>query len=656
MALVKFGIRERVLVIALMPSLVLSVIGIGATGYLLRQSEDVKTWSSVLNTSIVQARSMIDTIQQERLLSLKQLSGPRSNNGELAQVRRRLDSLLGQVSTFEAGMANASLDHIDAATKGFASIVARLPEFRQRIDSGSISVGEAYGVYNALVDGVGSGTQIIGKSAPEARVAFEFANSVHALRALEAASRSFALAAVVLNGAELPDLLISEYRNLAGYYRSEVLHLADDLEGVKGADSLVSDPDWLRLVTLEEFIVGASSSEKPAAPPPAQDLVNAWRGDSEVVHDRLLQLWQDQNQFASSAMDDAAQRTSRSSLLAGALILGLAATSLCASFWLANRLTGRLRRLRAETLVLAEEALPATLSTGPAQPIGKELKFGDDEVGAVAAAFNQAHVAAVSATAAENRAREGARAIFLRMAHRSQLIVHRQLRILDAAERQQENPVILETLFELDHLATRERRNAESLVILAGGTPGRRWRHPVPLTDLARSAISEAMDYKRVRIASMPEALVDGRGIADLIHLLAELMDNATHFSPPQSSVEIVGRVVGKGLAIEINDQGIGMAKADLERANELLCHPPDFGVGTQSEELQLGLFIVAQLCVRHGISVRLRESDYGGVRAVVLIPHSLLAAEIDADASSGEHNSIAPVNGAINRELTPSE
>ncbi|MFD4183888.1 ATP-binding protein [Rhodococcus sp. NPDC058514] len=246
----------------------------------------------------------------------------------------------------------------------------------------------------------------------------------------------------------------------------------------------------------------------------------------------------------------------------------------------------------------------------------------------MAKAFNRAHTAAVSAAVAEARTREGVRAVFLNIAHRSQMVVHRQLEVLDEAEQSQEDPAMLETFFRLDHLATRERRNAENLVILGGGEPGRQWRSPVPLVDLVRSAVGESLDYTRVHTRRMPEVFIVGNVVADLIHLLAELVDNATAFSPPQSRVEVSGNVVGKGVAIEITDQGMGMSVEELDRVNEMLRNPPDFGVETLSATSRLGLFIVSQLGARHGISVRLTESEYGGIRVIVLVPNSVVATD----------------------------
>nr|WP_246597753.1 ATP-binding protein [Nocardia tengchongensis] len=299
---------------------------------------------------------------------------------------------------------------------------------------------------------------------------------------------------------------------------------------------------------------------------------------------------------------------------------------------------------------MAEEKLPDTiqrLSRGLPGDIDNgagSLDFGRDEVGEVAEAFNQAYTAAVSAAVTESRTRDGVRAVFMNIAHRSQLITHRQLEILDEAEGRQENPTLLDIFFKLDHLATRERRNAENLVVLAGGQPSRQWRRPVPLLDLVRSAVGESLDYTRVRTTRMPAVSIAGRAVADLIHLVAELVDNATHFSPSPSPVEVTGKFVGKGIVVELNDQGGGMTATDLQRANEMLRNPPDFGVAASTSELRIGLFVVAKLSARHDISVRLTESDHGGVRAIVLIPRTLIAALTPGPPPSNDLEPAQPV------------
>jgi len=203
-------------------------------------------------------------------------------------------------------------------------------------------------------------------------------------------------------------------------------------------------------------------------------------------------------------------------------------------------------------------------------------------------------------------------------------------------ERATNEPSALADLFRLDHLTTRMRRHAEGLIILSGATPGRGWRDPVPVLDVLRAAIAEVEDYVRVDAASDSRDSVVGAAVNDVIHLVAELVENATTFSPPTTRVEIRAAVVGNGFAVEIEDRGLGLAPAELAEINARLASPPEFDLANSD---QLGLFVVGQLAARHGIRVSLRESPYGGTTAIVLMPHSIIVRE-------GETKSRGPASG----------
>ena len=201
-------------------------------------------------------------------------------------------------------------------------------------------------------------------------------------------------------------------------------------------------------------------------------------------------------------------------------------------------------------------------------------------------------------------------------------MLHRQLDLLDQLERETHDPAELEQLFKLDHMTTRMRRHAENLVILAGRSPGRGWRTPVPVVDVVRGAVSEVEDYARVNVASIPEVAVVGRAVGDLIHLLAELVENATMYSPPHTEVQVSGELVPNGLVLEVEDRGLGMTSEAMAQFNAALTSPPTFDPA-QSE--RLGLLVVAQIATRWNLKVTLRPSAYGGVTAVVLIGSELL-------------------------------
>jgi hypothetical protein len=205
--------------------------------------------------------------------------------------------------------------------------------------------------------------------------------------------------------------------------------------------------------------------------------------------------------------------------------------------------------------------------------------------------------------------------------------------VLDEMERRATDPDVLEDLFKMDHLTTRMRRHAEGLIILSGAPPGRSWSAPVKLIDVMRGAVAEVEDYARVTVSTQSRAALAGSAVTDLIHLLAELIENATSLSPPFTQVRVAGETVANGFAIEIEDRGLGMAPQRVQELNERLANPPDINPANTE---QLGLFVVGQLARRHGVRVMLRPSPYGGTTAVVLIPLALIVDDGPAAITSG--------------------
>ena len=247
------------------------------------------------------------------------------------------------------------------------------------------------------------------------------------------------------------------------------------------------------------------------------------------------------------------------------------------------------------------------------------------EIASVAQAFSTVQRTAVEAAVGQADLRKSVNQVFLNLSLRNQSLLHRQLGMLDSMERATNEPSALADLFRLDHLTTRMRRHAEGLIILSGATPGRGWRDPVPVLDVLRAAIAEVEDYVRVNAASDSRDSVVGAAVNDVIHLVAELVENATTFSPPTTRVEIRADVVGNGFAVEIEDRGLGLAPGELADINARLASPPEFDLANSD---QLGLFVVGQLAARHGIRVSLRESPYGGTTAIVLLPHNVIVRE----------------------------
>jgi signal transduction histidine kinase len=268
------------------------------------------------------------------------------------------------------------------------------------------------------------------------------------------------------------------------------------------------------------------------------------------------------------------------------------------------------------------------------------------EVAAAATAIASLRQRAAAATASESGLRDGLRQVFVSLAKRNQSLLQRQLRLIDTLEQKAADPAALADLFALDHLTTRMRRHAESLAILSGAAPGRSWREPVQVIDVIRAAIAEVEDYRRVSVLTAAEDAVVGPAVADMIHLLAELIENATLYSPSGTRVEIRAGRVANGFAIEIDDRGLGIEPDQLREINQQLASPPDFDLADAD---RLGLFVGAKLAAKHGVRVSLRPSPYGGTSAITLLPNGIVAPGVFSQAGlrpDGEPPRARPVAG----------
>ncbi len=286
------------------------------------------------------------------------------------------------------------------------------------------------------------------------------------------------------------------------------------------------------------------------------------------------------------------------------------------------------------TLGLAEDRLPdvvARLNRGEkidVESATPPLDYGDDELGQVAQAFNAAQRTAVHTAVELADTRRGFQKVILGIARQSQNLVNLQLTKLDQLERRHDDPEVLRGLYELDSTASQLRRYEENLVVISGEQPRRSWTEPVALIDILRSAVGEVAEYQRVEVHTEEEVCLAPPAVADVIHLLAELIDNATVYSPAPSPVGVRAAMVAKGLVIEVEDRGLGMSEEDYASLNAQLAVPPQFDVVALADDLRLGMFVIARLATRHGIAVTLRSSPYGGTTAIVLIPHDIVVPE----------------------------
>nr|WP_240929941.1 sensor histidine kinase [Streptomyces coryli] len=509
----------------------------------------------------------------------------------------------------------------------FVKGVGELRGLRERIRDGGVPWREAYDSYTGAVErAFGVSGALSGIQDPElasdARVLVEFA------RAGEMLAREDAL---LIAGQLDKSLGAKEHRQFIG-----AMETRRELEASAVPD-LRSDErgQWQEFADSGAYREVRELEDKVAASPPGRGAGTAVSAaDWDTVFGDVLSSYRDVQTDAATAAAARNDPFTRGVLTGAgaAVVLGLiaVAAALIISVRIGRGLVVELVSLRNTALELARRKLPDAmrrLRAGQEIDVDAEAPVevhGDDEIAQVSEALSTVHRAALTAAVERAELASGISGVFVNLARRSQVLVHRQLALLDSMERRADDPNELEDLFRLDHLTTRMRRHAESLIILSGSAPGRAWRMPVPLQNVVRAAVSEVEDYARIEVRSLPDASVVGAAVADLTHLLAELVENATQFSPPHTKVRIYGEQVGNGYVLEIEDRGLGMGKETLDAANERI---------RQSEALdlfdsdRLGLFVVSRLAARHGIKVSLRASPYGGTTVVVLLPTPLLQA-----------------------------
>jgi signal transduction histidine kinase len=503
-----------------------------------------------------------------------------------------------------------------------------------------------------MLNVIGQGSKRLALVANDAAVAYEQTVSSEMFFIVESVARARALAGYAAQGHTTPQIRARLGALFARYHHQPdpVVASLSDAERAR-FDKLLQSEAWASLTAGDDTLVAGEAPEAVE-----------WARAGVVVTEELAAIYLSHAESTSDLAAEHGRENLLISILAGVAALIITGAVMAAAVRSARRLLSRLKRLQARTDELADRDLPAIVGQAaagehvdPQLPLA-QLDFGSDEIGRVARSFGRAQQVAVSAAVAQAEIRHGLRAVSLNIAHRSQAITHRQLEVLDHIERSEDDPELMEQLFRLDHLATRARRHAENLIILGGEQVGRQWRRPVPLDQVIRGAVSEARHYSRVSVHTVPDLLIEGGVVADVGHLLAELVDNGTAFSPPDTHVQVRASRTGRGLAIEVEDQGLGMDAIQLERWNELLRQPPDFSFMALTGELRLGLFVVAALALKHGVRVTLRESVYGGTQAVAVLPAANILAPGSAAAGepavgrvplSAPAEGSSPVNGA---------
>ncbi|MGN9838642.1 nitrate- and nitrite sensing domain-containing protein [Nonomuraea sp. H19] len=404
--------------------------------------------------------------------------------------------------------------------------------------------------------------------------------------------------------------------------------------GLALSKTLTSRPEYVGVQLTKSRAITLASGRAPGVRI-TDNLISArasreqWFEDNTAVIETFKGIEKDLAAEVNLRSNELRESEIRNAIIAGALILALLLLVLLLTVAIARSMVGPLRRLRTEALEIAGFRLPDVVhqlrvngdaAVSDVQPIEID---GNDEIGEVARAFDQVHRQAVRLAGEEAELRGNISSMFVNLSRRTQTLVERQISLIDGLEKGEQDGTRLADLFKLDHLATRMRRNSENLLVLAGHEATRRRTQPAKLVDVVRAALSEVEGYERVQVRVHRATSVLGSSANDLVHLVAELVENAIQFSPSNSQVTVTSSLIEGGAALlSVSDTGISMTEDELAEANRRLAEPPVVDV---SVSRRMGLFVVGRLALRHGIRVQLRRGEGGGLIAMVLLPPALI-------------------------------
>ncbi len=643
------SIRTRIFLLVLLPILSLIALYGFATFLTARGAVNQSQASTIKSATGEPIGAFLRQIDAERPLALVYLSAPTGSNLAVLQVQQNKTSLvataLGNALNSPGTMNNATPAEKQAIAT-LLTAVKGLPGLRAQVRSQIISKPRALDAYNALVSDAYSALDQAILEQTNSGLVSQGQAFVRMGRAEDLMLQESAIVSSDLAARSFPAADRQLFTQLVGARRALYSQTLPVLQPGYRAYYIrdVSPQASTALASLENRLM---SDTRVASPPPVPP--QAWQAAVGGVAAGLSKAG---NQAANRITAQAANNSDGTYLqliLAGGLGLIAVILSILVSIVIGRGLIRELASLRQSALELANKQLPDVvkrLADGQDVDISAEapeLPASSDEIGQVRQAFAAVQQTAVEAAVGQARLRQGISDIFRNLARRSQSLLHRQLSLLDAMERRAREPEELEDLFRIDHLTTRMRRHAESLIILSGDAPARAWRRPVPFVDVLRAAVAEVEDYTRIKVTANTGAAITGPAVADVIHLVAELAENAVVFSPPNTPVLITGDVVGRGFAVEIEDRGLGLSDERRDQLNDLLENPPPFDLSGSD---QLGLFVASQLAKKHDIKVSLRGSPYGGTTAIVLIPNTLVISEESYQPDGTDQSSGVQLSG----------
>jgi anti-sigma regulatory factor (Ser/Thr protein kinase) len=623
-------IRVKQTLVLVLPTVALVVLaGLLTTSSIRNGSQAGRV--SAATTLVARVTDLTQELQGERDLVMAYVGGGKRGDRVAMQTqRRRVDQSLAGLRSTLSGLrldGYGELFRVRVATA--ERRLTELDRQRRTIDSATpMSLADVSGYYDDTIANLLAVTAEVQNQTDNRQLARRLSTLSSLAMAKESVSQSRGFLSgararggfragdaerfASLIGAE--DTWLAQFRNTAS--RQELELLQDTVIG----------PDIERVATLRARALAEAAG-------PRLDIDPGVWASASTTKVNLLRSVEAPLVASAKAGGAASERTAQRQAILVSVLIGLALlVSIGLSLVTVPPMLRSLRRLEQAALEVAERRLPSVVERLAAVDAGNPVELTEfdaqipvqsrDEIGRVTRAFNSVHEVAVRVASEQAALRQSIADLFLNLARRSQSLIDRQLKMIDELERDEPDPDALERLFQLDHLATRMRRNAEDLIVLSGANPPRRWSSPVPLVEVVHGAIGEVEQYTRVEPVGLADIGVEGQAVSDVVHLLAELIENATAFSQPDTKVTVAGEPTADGYVLEIEDAGIGLNDEKLTAANQRLQRPATIDPGLSR---RLGLYVVARLASRHGIRVQLRHSWCGGITALVKLPQALL-------------------------------
>ena len=641
LALSNWRVRWRVLALIIFPTLAAVILGglrisSGASSAVaFKRTANL----AVLNSDIIR---LAQNMEDERDFTAGWIAaglppGTAPIYTDLLNQRSQTDEAVQQV-TGDAN--NIGAGYSPAIRQSLGAVLARISDLDQLRNAttppaGQISVQPLIGDYTNSINTLLNFTAMTGAGTSDATLSNEVVTLTALARAEDQASAQRGTLFAALTAQQFPpqglQALQSEQAQEAA--AEQDFQSSGTLAEQQLFQNTVSGPKVDQAAFEEQVATQTSSNGTVSIGLPAAAAPSAWFTnmtdtvqDMRVVESKLINSILDRSRSLQSS-------ATRSAIIISVITLVLLIMVLLITTFVARSMIRPLRRLREDALDIAGTRLPDTvrrLSETEGSDENVEIEpiavSSTDEIGEVARAFDQVHREAVRLAADEAMLRGNLNAMFVNLSRRSQSLIERQISLIDSLEQGEQDSGRLSSLFRLDHLATRMRRNSENLLVLAGHEASRRWSQPVPLVDVLRAAISEIEQYERVVLNVQPSITVVGQAVNDVVHLVAELVENATTFSPEDTQVYVSGQpLTSGGVLLDITDGGVGISDQEMGHANWRLDNPPVVDVGVSR---RMGLFVVGRLAARHGVRVRLRHASSGGLTALVWLPDTVAAQE----------------------------